>query len=101
MPSKETYVISKITDQMDLNYALGLRAIIFIDEQKCPFEEEFDNLDVLDFQKVQHFIVKDNNAPVATARVIYKSKAEVKVGRIALLKSVRKEGLGSILYHTF
>jgi predicted GNAT family N-acyltransferase len=89
------YVISKITTQMDLYYALGVRSIVFIKEQKCPFVEEFDNLDILDFKKVQHFIVKQDNAPVGTARVIFKNDTTVKIGRIALLKEVRSQGLGT------
>jgi len=95
MSLENKYVIKKIIKEIDLYYALGIRAIVFINEQACPFSEEFDNYDTLDFEKVQHFIVNKNNEPVATARVIYKSETSVKLGRIALLKEVRSEGLGS------
>jgi predicted GNAT family N-acyltransferase len=95
MPEQKKYSIEQIKDQTDLNYALAIRAIVFIEEQKCPFDEEFDSYDVLNNPNVIHFIVKKNNQPVATARMILEKDHQAKIGRIAILKDFRRKGLGT------
>ena len=95
MPDQKNYSIEQIKDQTNLNYALAIRAIVFIEEQKCPFDEEVDSYDLLNNPNVIHFIVKENNQPIATARVIFPEEHEVKLGRIAILKDFRRKGLGT------
>ena len=97
MDTQKAYKINEIKDQKDLTYALGIRAIVFIDEQNCPFDEEFDDYDRLETSNVIHFIVKHDKKPLATARVIYHDKTQVKIGRIAVLKTFRGKGIGTHL----
>ena len=94
MSKQKNYQIAQIKDQTDLNYVLAIRAIVFIDEQHCPFDEEFDSYDMLDSEEVIHYIVKQNNKPVATARIIFHDH-QAKIGRIAVLKAFRGKGLGT------
>ena len=95
MSSQKNHNIHQIKDQTDLNYALAIRAIVFIDEQNCPFDEEFDEYDRLDSEEVIHYIVKQDNKPVATARIIFPKVHQAKIGRIAVLKTFRGKGLGT------
>ena len=50
---------------------------------------------MLNTPNVIHFMVKENNQPVATARLILENDHHAKIGRIAILKDFRRKGLGT------
>ncbi|MBP2605598.1 GNAT family N-acetyltransferase [Acinetobacter calcoaceticus] len=66
-----------------------IREQVFIQEQGIAPEDEWDDLDVT----VLHFIVYDREQPIATARLL----PQHSVGRVAVLLSYRKQGVGKIL----
>jgi len=66
-----------------------IREQVFIQEQGIAPEDEWDDLDAV----VLHFIVYDKEQPIATARLL----PQHSVGRVAVLVSYRKQGIGKIL----
>lgn len=66
-----------------------IREQVFIQEQGIAPEDEWDDLDAT----VLHFIVYDNEQPIATARLL----PQHSVGRVAVLVPYRKQGIGKIL----
>lgn len=66
-----------------------IRQAVFIDEQKVPEELEWDEHD----NTSTHFLVTLNNKAVASARL----KADGQIGRMAVLKKYRNQGIGSRL----
>ena len=67
-----------------------IRRAVFINEQKVPEELEWDEFDT----SAQHVLVLDSlNKPVATGRI----KADGHIGRMAVLKKYRKQGIGSAI----
>lgn len=73
----------------------NIRQTVFVDEQK--FEEEFDDID----DKSTHLVFYDGEKAVAIGR-FYKGEedGEMRVGRIAVVKEKRKDGVGKIVMKT-
>lgn len=71
-----------------------IRSIVFIDEQNVPKSLEIDEED----PTATHFLVieNDHSAAVATARLLDNGH----IGRMAVLKAYRKQGVGSKLLTT-
>lgn len=86
--------ITTVSNFTELNFALGIRAIVFIEEQACPFDEEFDTYDRIETPLATHLLVMQKNKPVATARILYLDQDRVKLGRLAVLKAYRGQGIG-------
>jgi len=91
------YSIHTVKSERELTFALGIRAIVFVDEQACPFSEEFDAFDTLHNKNVTHFLTMHNNEPIATARIIYVDDTHAKIGRIAVIKRYRSNGVATEL----
>jgi predicted GNAT family N-acyltransferase len=68
-----------------------VRETVFIDEQRVPRELEFDDRDPL----CVHVLVFDGDAPVGTGRLDLAYGG--KVGRVAVLASHRRSGVGAAL----
>ncbi len=69
-----------------------LREQVFISEQKVPKDLEWDGLD----EEAQHFIAYQDDMPVGCARLLQGNK----IGRMAVIKSCRGQGIGrKILDH--
>ncbi|MDI9442168.1 MAG: GNAT family N-acetyltransferase [Firmicutes bacterium] len=85
----ETY--RKLTSE-EFEAALALRIKVFVDEQNVPLEEEHDKFD----EQAVHFGIFHGETLVGTGRLLTQGK-EAKVGRVAILKGFRGEGLGSKL----
>ena len=66
-----------------------IRKQVFIIEQNIPEEEEWDDQDMIS----DHFVVYDQNQPIATARLLQNNS----VGRVAVLKSYRGQGIGRMI----
>ena len=67
--------------------AAQVRFVVFIEEQKVPAELELDELDA----ECVHAVIKINDQPVATGRLC----PDGRIGRMAVLKDFRSQGLGS------
>ncbi len=85
----------QITEEQDLQIAFAIRQKVFIEEQKVPEEEEFDEFDTLD-AACDHILVYYNDQPVGTGRLRVVD-GYGKLERICLLKDFRKFGLGKVI----
>tara|TARA_B100000575_G_scaffold5940_1_gene4411 strand:- start:877 stop:1317 length:441 start_codon:yes stop_codon:yes gene_type:complete len=87
--------IREINKPDDYLKAFRLRIEVFIFEQKCPIEEEFDNYDNPASESIQ-FIVEEDGKCIGTARIVnYKDK--IKIERVCISKDKRKLNVGSKL----
>lgn len=66
-----------------------IRTAVFINEQHVPADLEWDEYDT---QSI-HFLALLNNQPIATARL----KPDGQIGRMAVIKSHRHQGIGKKL----
>ena len=71
------------------NDAKLIREQVFIQEQNIPVAEEWDAQDAV----ALHFVVYDQAQPIATARLLQNHS----IGRVAVLKAYRGQGIGKLL----
>jgi predicted GNAT family N-acyltransferase len=76
----------------DLEVAFYIRQVVFVMEQHCPVQDEFDQFDAT----ASHILAYDGDQPVGTARwrVV---DGIAKFERICVLASHRKHGVGKLL----
>lgn len=73
----------------DVMKAVAVRAVVFMAEQKCPYDEEFDGND---FAGTTHFIAEVAGNPVATLRLRFFPEFG-HIGRLAVLPGMRGFGI--------
>lgn len=66
-----------------------IREQVFIQEQNIPAADEWDAQDAISL----HFVVYDQAKPIATARLLPNHS----IGRVAVLKAYRRQGIGKLL----
>ena len=76
----------------DVEACYAIRKTVFVQEQAVPLELEMDECD----DTATHFLLRDADAPQATARLLDKHGL-AKIGRVAVLAEVRGRGLGLVL----
>jgi predicted GNAT family N-acyltransferase len=84
--------IKRITSKKELQRAFAIRMRVFVKEQRVPAEIELDR----DDQRAIHLLATVSAKAVGTARVVVR-RGNAKIGRMAVLKSYRKKGIGSKL----
>jgi len=72
--------------------ALAVRAVVFIEEQCCPYHEEVDGLDYT----ALHVLGEVGSEPVSTGRIRFYS-GYAKLERLAVWKAYRGKGYGDQL----
>ncbi len=70
-------------------FAKPIREFVFIQEQNIPVADEWDAQDAISL----HFVVYDQAQPIATARLLQNHS----IGRVAVLKAYRGQGIGKLL----
>ena len=70
-----------------------IRERVFVQEQACPLDEEFDEFDMTS----HHVLLKLGNAPVGCARWRWVAESTAKLERFAVLREFRGQGLGRVL----
>lgn len=71
-----------------------LREEVFIEEQRVPVEEEFDDIDPV----AHHVLVYDGEKAVGTGRLYDQEDGTVgRIGRMAVAKSCRGKGVGRLI----
>tara|TARA_R110001599_G_scaffold353639_1_gene594486 strand:- start:1391 stop:1825 length:435 start_codon:yes stop_codon:yes gene_type:complete len=84
--------VKKVENQEELNQAFAIREKVFIEEQLCDREEEFDEFDA----EATHFIAYYQGEPAGTSR--YRTtKKGVKLERFAVYEEYRGKGVGKRL----
>lgn len=79
----------------EFDQALQVRFQVFVDEQQVPESEERDHYD----ETAIHFGAFDQETIVATGRVVI-IENQGKIGRLAVLKPYRGQGIGINLLNT-
>lgn len=75
-----------------------LREEVFVSEQMVSIEEEYDRYDNIQSKDVKHIAAFKKEEVVGTMRLIFMREASIlKVGRLAIKKNQRKEGIGKKL----
>ena len=72
-----------------------LRREVFMDEQGVSQEDEFDGKD----PDATHIVTVQNGEVVGVLRILWLPE-HAKIGRFAVKKSLREQGIGSRLFHT-
>ena len=82
-------------DKDDLSEVYAIRTKVFVEEQDCPPEEEFDGTD----GACVHLLMYCDEVPVSTGR-IYIGDDYFKIGRVATLMEYRGRGLATGIMQT-
>ena len=83
--------VKKVTDENDLEKVFAIRRKVFVDEQNCPPELEWEFED-----ESTHFLGLVNDIPAGTARW-RKTNKGYKLERFAVLMEFRNLGMGKTL----
>lgn len=97
--SDDPFHIHPVTSETDWEAAQAIRTEVFIEEQACPPEEEWDGHD----ETSRHVLGWVGELPVATARwrtVAHDGHLVAKLERFAILKPYRGRGYGRRLVQT-
>jgi predicted GNAT family N-acyltransferase len=84
--------ITKISSEPDLQKAFDIRMRVFVKEQRVPRDIELDN----DDDRAVHFLATIAGKTIGTARIVMR-RGSAKIGRMAVLKSHRRKGVGKKL----
>ncbi|TDQ07027.1 GNAT family N-acetyltransferase [Pedobacter metabolipauper] len=87
----ETLQVIKIKNKEELEQAFAIRKIVFVEEQNCPPELEWENEEVS-----THFLALINTNPCGACRW-RKTDAGYKLERFAVLKEYRGKRIGQAL----
>jgi len=81
----------------EVEECLRIRHEVFVVEQQVPIDLEHDEYD----RVALHFLALAQGHPVGTARVLLKHNGSIaKIGRVAILASQRRAGIGKLLMST-
>jgi len=70
--------------------AWSIRKKVFIDEQNVPESIELDAFD----EHSWHLLLIDEDIPIATGRLVINDDGNYLIGRVAVLKAYRGQGVG-------
>jgi len=90
----DTLEVKKVNSEDELEKVFAIRKIVFVEEQNCPPELEWENEEVS-----THFLALLNNVPCGACRW-RKTEAGYKLERFAVLKEYRGKGIGQALVAT-
>ncbi|TKC10794.1 GNAT family N-acetyltransferase [Pedobacter polaris] len=90
----DTLHVQKATTEQELEKVFAIRKIVFVEEQNCPPELEWENEDVS-----HHFLALSDHQPCGACRW-RKTDKGYKLERFAVLKEFRGQGVGRALIAT-
>ncbi|MDB5022702.1 MAG: family N-acetyltransferase [Mucilaginibacter sp.] len=86
--------VNKVTDPADLERVFAIRREVFVGEQNCPPELEWEHED-----ESNHFLATVDGIPAGASRW-RKTDKGYKLERFAVLKNFRGHGVGQALVQT-
>ncbi|RYE59252.1 MAG: GNAT family N-acetyltransferase [Sphingobacteriales bacterium] len=86
--------VKKVNDESDLEKVFEIRRVVFVGEQNCPPELEWENEDVS-----IHFLATASGKPCGACRW-RRTENGYKLERFAVLKEFRGKGIGQKLVST-
>jgi predicted GNAT family N-acyltransferase len=89
-----TLLVQKALTKEELEKVFAIRRIVFVDEQNCPPELEWENEEVS-----HHFLALSDHQPCGACRW-RKTDNGYKLERFAVLKEFRGQGVGRALIAT-
>ena len=99
-PADTTLVIAPVKDEAELLQALAIREVVFIEEQHVPETVERDAEDA----RAYHLLAFADGHAIGTGRLVVLPRPPSgenggwgQIGRMAVLQSHRKRGVGSLL----
>lgn len=87
--------VEVVRDLADFMKVVAIRSSVFLAEQDCPYDEEFDNNDL----SACHLIAYLHDEPVATLRVRWFA-GFAKIERVCVMKHVRGGSLVKLMIET-
>jgi predicted GNAT family N-acyltransferase len=90
----ESLEVKKVSHADELAKVFAIRKIVFVEEQNCPPELEWENEEVS-----THFLAMSDNVPCGACRW-RKTESGYKLERFAVLKEYRGKGVGRALVAT-
>jgi predicted GNAT family N-acyltransferase len=84
--------VKTVSSDNELKMAFAIRLRVFVKEQGVPQELELDN----DDSRATHFLAVHSGKAVGAARLVVR-RGSAKIGRMAVLKSHRRKGVGTRL----
>ena len=90
----DSLLVQKALIKEELDKVFAIRKVVFVDEQGCPPELEYENEDVS-----HHFLALSDHQPCGACRW-RKTEAGYKLERFAVLKEFRGCGVGRALVAT-
>ena len=75
------------------NDAMRIRSAVFIQEQNIPAQDEWDEQDAISLHFIIYAISTDSKSAIATARLLPNNG----IGRVAVLKEYRGQGIGRLI----
>lgn len=88
---EQTIEVRKVSNSEELEHVFAIRRKVFVDEQNCPPELEWEYED-----ESVHFLGTVNDEPAGASRW-RKTEKGYKLERFAVLKEYRRIGLGQAL----
>ena len=89
---KPSIRVNRVSSRRELEKAFAIRVRVFVREQHVPEDIELDR----DDERAVHFLAFSAETAVGTARVVLR-RGGAKIGRMAVLKSYRRRGVGGKL----
>jgi predicted GNAT family N-acyltransferase len=87
--SRQRVHVCVVTSEQQRAQAFEIRRRVFQDEQGVPADEEFD----ADDERATHVLALTDDAPAGTGRIVF-FPDYAKIGRMAVLKELRRCGVG-------
>ena len=87
--------VEMVRDLKDYMKVVAIRSSVFLAEQDCPYDEEFDHNDL----SASHLIAYLRNEPVATLRIRWFASF-AKIERVCVMKHVRGGALVKLMIET-
>jgi predicted GNAT family N-acyltransferase len=81
--------ISRVSSPQQLTQAFAIRTLVFVREQNVPAVIELDRDDAA----AVHLLATVSGKAVGTARIVIR-RGDAKIGRMAVLKTHRRKGIG-------
>lgn len=87
--------VKKIESEIELKKCMFIRRMSFIVEKSIPESIEVDEFDTFP-SSLSHFLLLDENEPIATFRAVRVDSETIKLQRICTLREYRGKGYGRI-----
>ena len=82
--------VKLIESGVEMEAAREIRVLVFVQEQGCPLEEEFDEHDATAI----HAVALIDGRIVGTGRLVQTASGEAQIGRLAVEQEMRRRGAG-------